>query len=143
MDGVSFVKNMRGTLGDSFDLSSPLYNGSLLYREGNKQSTDNGLFARSRNLSSTGDTESGQCDGGEPPKFSGAQHRPSLADVVLQTAPDTPVNAARKLLSDIFSTRETASLVYRNDVKVVIDVIIRQICDLPATSPVGCDFSFL
>ncbi|VDO04799.1 unnamed protein product [Rodentolepis nana] len=143
LDGVSFVRKMRGTLGESFDLSSDHYNGSLLYQDGNGQS-DNGLFDRSRHFSSTGqyvDNENGEVSGEDCPKIP-SQHRPSLADVILQNAPDTPVNSARKLLSDIFSTRETASLVYRNDVKVVIDVIIRQICDLPATSPNLPEFLF-
>lgn len=142
LDGVSFVRKLRGTLGECFDLSSDQYNGSLLYRGANGES-DNGLYARSRRLSSNGhyvDNENGEVSGGDCPKFP-SQHRPSLADVALQSAPDTPVNAARKLLADIFSTRETASLVYHNDVKVVIDVIIRQICDLPATSPVGFNLS--
>ncbi|KAM3172827.1 hypothetical protein ACTXT7_013743 [Hymenolepis weldensis] len=143
LNGVSFVRKLRGTLGECFDLSSDQYNGSLLYRGANGES-GNGLYALSRHLSSNGhyvDNENGEVSGGDCPKFP-SQHRPSLADVALQSAPDTPINAARKLLSDIFSTRETASLVYRNDVKVVIDVIIRQICDLPATSPNLSEFLF-
>nr|CDS31184.1 protein of unknown function DUF2013 [Hymenolepis microstoma] len=143
LDGVSFVRKLRGTLGESFDLSSDLYNGSLLYQDGRGQS-DNGLYDRSHRLSSTGhyvDNENGEVSGGDCPKIP-SHLRPSLADITLQSAPDTPVNAARKLLADIFSSRETASLVYRNDVKVVIDVIIRQICDLPATSPNLPEFLF-
>lgn len=64
-------------------------------------------------------------------------HRSGLTDATLQLAPDTPRNAVRKLLADIFSNRDTASLIYCNDVNVVIDVIIRQVCDLPANSPVS------
>lgn len=147
LDGLLFVRRLRGTLSESFDLSSELYNGSLLYQDPSGES-DNGLCARSLRFPSghNGVTEDmAEYDlevNGNGENVSGStriplQHRPSLTDVVLQNAPDTPVNAARKLLADIFSTRETAGLAYRNDVNVVIDVIIRQIYNLPATSPVG------
>ncbi|KAM7539593.1 hypothetical protein Aperf_G00000026313 [Anoplocephala perfoliata] len=152
LDGVSFVRRLRGTLSGSFDLSSDLYNGSLLYQNPSGES-DSGLCARSFRFSFghngfAGDVfgndleVSGNGEHASGPTRIPLQHRPSLTDVALQNAPDTPVNAARKLLADIFSTRETAGLVYRNDVNVVIDVIIRQICDLPATSPNLPEFLF-
>ncbi|CDS40511.1 protein of unknown function DUF2013 [Echinococcus multilocularis] len=160
LDGVSFVRKLRGALHEGFDISSQLYNGFLLYEDPNDGS-GMGLFAKSRRLSSTQSSASengagaGEVSGsGEHVNSAGesgvhvsgsgksSHHRTGLTDATLRLAPDTPRNAARKLVADIFSNRGTANLIYRNDVNVVIDVIIRQICDLPATSPNLAEFLF-
>lgn len=41
-----------------------------------------------------------------------------------------PTHAVIKLFLDLFSTDSTAALFYTNDVKVLIDIIVRNISDL-------------
>ncbi|XP_073980111.1 NCK-interacting protein with SH3 domain isoform X2 [Rhodnius prolixus] len=43
---------------------------------------------------------------------------------------ETPYHSVLKLLNDLFSYSATAKLFYTNDVKVLIDIIVRQITDL-------------
>ncbi|KAK7066412.1 hypothetical protein SK128_025838 [Halocaridina rubra] len=43
-----------------------------------------------------------------------------------------PPNSVLKMMRDLYSTRATASIFYTNDEKVVCDIIIRQLTDLPA-----------
>ncbi|KAL5962334.1 NCK-interacting protein with SH3 domain [Taenia solium] len=160
LDGVLFVRRLRSALHEGFDTSSQLYSGFLLDEDPDDES-GMGLFAKSRRISSTQSSagengagagevsgsgehvssadESGVRVGGSGKSL---HHRTGLTDATLQLAPDTPRNAARKLLADIFSNRDTANLIYHNDVNVVIDVIIRQICDLPANSPNLSEFLF-
>ncbi|KAK9513035.1 hypothetical protein O3M35_001317 [Rhynocoris fuscipes] len=44
---------------------------------------------------------------------------------------DTPYHSVLKLLKDLFSNSISAKLFYTNDVKVLIDIIVRQVTDLP------------
>ncbi|VDM34217.1 unnamed protein product, partial [Hydatigera taeniaeformis] len=160
LDGVSFVRRLRGVLHEGFDISSQLYSGFLVKPDPDDELSA-GQFGRYCRISSTQSSagENGACvgeiggsgdhvgsadEGGVRVSGSGKSlhHRTGLTDATLQLAPDTPRNAVRKLLADIFSSRDTASLIYRNDVNVVIDVIIRQICDLPANSPNLSEFLF-
>lgn len=39
-------------------------------------------------------------------------------------------NSVIKFLSDMYSRHQTASLLYTNDAKVLIDIIVRQLSDL-------------
>lgn len=41
-----------------------------------------------------------------------------------------PPNSVLKLFIDLFSKSSTANLFYTNDVKVLIDIIVRQLADL-------------
>nr|XP_053638586.1 LOW QUALITY PROTEIN: uncharacterized protein LOC128693139 [Cherax quadricarinatus] len=43
-----------------------------------------------------------------------------------------PPNSVLKMMRDMYSTRATASIFYTNDERVVCDIIIRQLTDLPA-----------
>lgn len=43
-----------------------------------------------------------------------------------------PVNSVLKMLVDLFSIPETTLLFYTNDVKVLIDILVRQLSDLSA-----------
>lgn len=65
-----------------------------------------------------------------------------------------PPHSILKMMRDMYSTRATASIFYTNDERVVCDIIIRQLTDLPADDKVGsrkcylhlyekdqCDFS--
>lgn len=49
-------------------------------------------------------------------------------DVLRHTRPK--VNSVIKILVDLFSIRETANLFYTNDIKVLIDILVRQLSDL-------------
>lgn len=150
-----FVRRLRSVLHEGFDTSSQLYSG-FLFDEDPDDGSSTGLFAKSRRIwtaqssvgengagagevSGSGEHVSNADESGVRVSGSGKSlhHRTGLTDATLQLAPDTPRNAVRKLLADIFSNRDTANLIYHNDVNVVIDVIIRQICDLPANSSVG------
>lgn len=46
-------------------------------------------------------------------------------------AHECPCHSVLKLLKDLFSNTATADLFYTNDVKVLIDIVVRQITDLP------------
>ncbi|KAL5112055.1 NCK-interacting protein with SH3 domain [Taenia crassiceps] len=158
LDGVLFVRRLRSVLHEGFD-TSQLCSGFLLDEDPDDESGV-GLFAKSHRISSAqsnaGENGNGAgevsgsgehvsiADGSGVRGGSGKSlhHRTGLTDAALQLAPDTPRNAVRKLLADIFSNRETANLIYHNDVNVVVDVIIRQICDLPANSPNLSEFLF-
>ncbi|MPC96740.1 NCK-interacting protein with SH3 domain [Portunus trituberculatus] len=48
-----------------------------------------------------------------------------------------PPNSILKMMRDMYSTRATASIFYTNDERVVCDIIIRQLTDLPADDKVG------
>jgi len=41
-----------------------------------------------------------------------------------------PVNSVLKMLVDLFSIPETTNLFYTNDIKVLIDILVRQLSDL-------------
>jgi len=41
-----------------------------------------------------------------------------------------PPNSVLKLTSDLYSSASTADLLYTNDAKVLIDIVVRQITDL-------------
>lgn len=43
-----------------------------------------------------------------------------------------PVNSVLKMLKDLFSAPETTLLFYTNDIKVLIDILVRQLSDLSA-----------
>lgn len=47
------------------------------------------------------------------------------------------MNSVLKFLSDLYSCRQTANLLYTNDAKVLIDIIVRQLSDLSAGNQVG------
>jgi hypothetical protein len=48
-----------------------------------------------------------------------------------------PVNSVLKILVDLFSMPETTNLFYTNDIKVLIDILVRQLSDLSAGDPVS------
>lgn len=48
-----------------------------------------------------------------------------------------PVNTVLKMLVDLFSIPLTASMFYTNDVKVLIDILVRQLSDLSCGDPVS------
>ena len=48
-----------------------------------------------------------------------------------------PVNSVLKILVDLFSIPETTNLFYTNDIKVLIDILVRQLSDLCAGDPVS------
>jgi Protein of unknown function (DUF2013) len=50
---------------------------------------------------------------------------------VLEHKP-APPHSVRKLVSDLFSNRKTAALFYTNDVKVLIDIVTRELSDQSA-----------
>ena len=52
-----------------------------------------------------------------------------------------PQNSVYKLLSDMFSNKATAGLLYTNDAKVLIDILLRNITDLPPGTSVSVHFS--
>ena len=43
-----------------------------------------------------------------------------------------PPNSLLKLLSDLYSSQQTSGLLYTNDARVLIDIVLRQITDLSA-----------
>lgn len=47
-----------------------------------------------------------------------------------------PINSVLKILVDLFSTPETSNLFYTNDIKVLIDILVRQLSDLSSGDPV-------
>jgi len=70
--------------------------------------------------------------------------------VIVSPASDDPVrmfsyqkqspNSVIKFLSDLYSCRHTANLLYTNDAKVLIDIIVRQLNDLSPGDQVLCHF---
>lgn len=52
--------------------------------------------------------------------------------VVLKHERANKVNAVLKLVMDLFDTRDSASLFYTSDCKVLIDILVRQLSDLSA-----------
>lgn len=48
-----------------------------------------------------------------------------------------PVNSVLKMLVDLFSIPETTTLFYTNDIKVLIDILVRQLSDLSAGDSVS------
>ena len=49
-----------------------------------------------------------------------------------------PINSVLKMLVDLFSFTETTELFYTNDIKVLIDILVRQLSDLSAGDVVSC-----
>ncbi len=47
-----------------------------------------------------------------------------------------PANSLLKFLSDIYSSHKTSGLLYTNDARVLIDIILRQLNDLSAGNKV-------
>ncbi|XP_070508314.1 NCK-interacting protein with SH3 domain [Chironomus tepperi] len=47
-----------------------------------------------------------------------------------------PINSVLKMLVDLFSIPETTNLFYTNDIKVLIDILVRQLSDLCAGDPI-------
>ena len=45
---------------------------------------------------------------------------------------EPPINSVLKMLVDLFSIPETTTLFYTNDIKVLIDILVRQLSDLSA-----------
>lgn len=43
-----------------------------------------------------------------------------------------PKNSVEKLLNDILADPKTAKLIYVNDVEVLIDIILRQLLNIPS-----------
>ena len=43
-----------------------------------------------------------------------------------------PPNSLLKFLSDLYSSQQTSGLLYTNDARVLIDIVLRQITDLSA-----------
>jgi len=70
------------------------------------------------------------------------------SDVMYCTYVDDPVhmfeyqtqspNSVIKFLSDLYSCQRTANLLYTNDAKVLIDIIVRQLNDLSPGDQVLC-----
>lgn len=54
-----------------------------------------------------------------------------------------PVNTVLKMLVDLFSIPLTASMFYTNDVKVLIDILVRQLSDLCCGDPVSDGLTFI
>lgn len=56
----------------------------------------------------------------------------------MHTLKHTPmnINPVLKMLVDLFSRPETASIFYTNDNKVLIDILVRQLSDLSAGEPI-------
>lgn len=52
-----------------------------------------------------------------------------------------PVNSVLKMLVDLFSIPETTELFYTNDVKVLIDILVRQLSDLSSGDDVSLSTS--
>ena len=50
-------------------------------------------------------------------------------------------NSVIKFLSDLYSCQRTANLLYANDAKVLIDIIVRQLNDLSPGDQVLCSFT--
>ena len=50
---------------------------------------------------------------------------------------DEQMSSVLKFAIDLYSLEATAQLIYTNDVKVLIDIIIRQLTDLSDTDKVG------
>lgn len=50
------------------------------------------------------------------------------------------INSVLKILVDLFSIQETSNLFYMNDIKVLIDILVRQLSDLSAGDPVRSVF---
>ncbi|VDD82282.1 unnamed protein product [Mesocestoides corti] len=148
VDGVAFVRQFRRALHTGLDDASQLYDATAPYQD-TSASPDPYRSAKSYDSLSlhNGASEVGtscsdeySSDVDEEPRSvcskRGASPQANLTEATLHLDPDTPRNAARKLIADIFSDSKTAKLVYCNDVEVVVDVIIRHLCDLPASSPV-------
>uniref|UniRef100_A0A0X3PVR1 NCK-interacting protein with SH3 domain n=1 Tax=Schistocephalus solidus TaxID=70667 RepID=A0A0X3PVR1_SCHSO len=136
LNGVAFVRTLRGNMRRDSDVTFALYEGTAI-----PGSDDSGHSSRRSSLyetASNGSIDDTMSTGGKRPR-----HRSGITDSVLQLAPDTPKNAARKLLADIFSDPKTAALIYCNDTDVVVDVIIRQACDLPPSSPALSEYLFI
>uniref|UniRef100_A0A5K3F5J9 SH3 domain-containing protein n=2 Tax=Mesocestoides corti TaxID=53468 RepID=A0A5K3F5J9_MESCO len=147
VDGVAFVRQFRRALHTGLDDASQLYDATAPYQD-TSASPDPYRSAKSYDSLSlhNGASEVGtscsdeySSDVDEEPRSvcskRGASPQANLTEATLHLDPDTPRNAARKLIADIFSDSKTAKLVYCNDVEVVVDVIIRHLCDLPASSP--------
>ena len=43
-----------------------------------------------------------------------------------------PPNSLLKFMSDLYSSQQTSGLLYTNDARVLIDIVLRQITDLSA-----------
>lgn len=57
-------------------------------------------------------------------------------DPVNENAAEEGQHSILKFLSDIYSSPTTSAMFYTNDAKVLIDIIIRQLSDLPPGSQV-------
>ncbi|KAL7062030.1 hypothetical protein AAHC03_01247 [Spirometra sp. Aus1] len=136
LNGVAFVRTLRGNVRQDSDVTFALYEGASMPGQG-----DSGQSSRRSSLHETASNASNE----ETIGAGGTRlrHRSGITDAVLHLAPDTPKNAARKLLADIFSDPKTAALIYCNDTDVVVDVIIRQTCDLPPSSPALSEYLFI
>jgi len=53
-----------------------------------------------------------------------------LGDPLCKTGEQTTPHSVLKLFIDVFSCNRTSSLFYTNDLKVLIDIIVRQLADL-------------
>lgn len=51
-----------------------------------------------------------------------------------------PPHSVLKMMRDMYSTQATAAIFYTNDERVVCDIIIRQLTDLPADDKVRYSF---
>jgi len=52
-------------------------------------------------------------------------------------------NSVIKFLSDLYSGQQTANLLYTNDAKVLIDIIVRQLNDLSPGDQVLCHLTLM
>jgi len=68
-------------------------------------------------------------------------------NIILKYLPDDPtrllkhpnehMNTVLRMFIDIFSHSDTAGMFYTNDIKVLIDIVVRQLSDLDAGSSVS------
>ena len=48
-----------------------------------------------------------------------------------------PANSVMKMLQDMYSSHSTADILYTNDARVLIDIIMRHLIDLPPADKVN------
>ena len=60
----------------------------------------------------------------------------NLDDPVHEHLGDDEQHSVLKFLADIYSSISTSAMFYTNDAKVLVDILIRQLSDLPAGTSV-------
>lgn len=54
-----------------------------------------------------------------------------------------PKNSVEKMLNDILADPKTANLFYVNDIEVLIDIILRQLLNIPSDEMVKLNFNLV